>query len=93
MTSKKNDDTKTMLRAIINGQSSMRSDLTAKINKLEQKVDDGFKKVGKEIRENRERIDKFGYELAELSSDAPTNEEFDELVEKVEKIYKNTHFA
>ena len=57
-----------------------------KVTKLDKKVDTGFKEVKEEILENRKRIDKFGYELAELSDDAPTIEEFDDLEKRVTKL-------
>ena len=57
-----------------------------KVTKLDKKVDTGFKEVKEEILENRKRIDKFGYELAELSDDAPTIEEFDDLEKRATKL-------
>lgn len=75
-----------MLRTIINGQSALKDELLKKIGKLENKVDEGFKEVKKEIRNNRKRIDKLGLDLAALSDDAPTIEEFDELEKRVSKI-------
>ncbi len=64
------DDTKKMLRAVINGQSTMKTELLTKIegvdkkvgglsnkiDSLEKKMDGGFKKVN-------ERIDKLGRSL------------------------------
>jgi len=84
------DDTKKMLRAIINGQSSMKSELLSEIHKvdkkvdnLEKKVNDGFKNVGLEFKKVNERIDKLGKSLAYLEDDAPTVEEFDKLEKRV----------
>jgi len=57
-----------------------------KVTKLDQKVDEGFEEVKDEIKTNRDRIDKLGIELAELSDDAPTNEGFDELKGRVGKL-------
>ena len=84
------DDTKKMLRAIVNGQSAMKEELIKKIDhveenlatridKLENKVDTGFEKVNK-------RIDNLGKQLAYLEDDAPTREEFDELAGEVNQI-------
>ena len=39
------DGTQKILRTIMNGQSSMKSELLGKMTKLEKKVDDGFEKV------------------------------------------------
>ncbi len=84
------DNTQTMLKAIITGQSAMKEELLSEIKKvdkkldkridnLEAKVDGGFEKVN-------ERIDKLGAQLAYLEDDAPTREEFDELSEEVSQI-------
>jgi hypothetical protein len=72
------DDTKKMLRAIINGQSALRDDLIREIRKgdeslsrridsLENEIRNGFQKVNK-------RIDRLGKQLAYLDDDAPTGE-------------------
>jgi ubiquinone biosynthesis protein UbiJ len=87
------DDTKKMLRTIINGQSAMKSELLAKvdgvdrkvgglssrIDGLETKMDDGFKKLTR-------RVDMIGLQVAKLEDDTPTREEHDELEKKVEKL-------
>lgn len=80
------DNTDRMLRAIINGQSAMKSELLGEIHKVDKKVDDiktemnnGFKKVS-------DRIDKIGLQVAELDEDAPTSEEFDKLEKRVTKV-------
>ena len=39
-----------------------------------------------EVLENRKRLDKIGYNLAVLSDDAPTIEEFDNLEKSVSKL-------
>ncbi len=82
------DEIKKMLRAVINGQSSLRADLLGEIKKLdkrmdglETKVDDGFKKV-------HQRIDRIGKQLAYLDDDAPSGEEFQELKKRVDKLEK-----
>ncbi len=80
------DATKTMLRAIINGQSAMKQDLLGEIRKvdttvkkLEKNVDLGFEVV-------KTRMDKLGKSLAYLEDDAPTREEFDGLEKRVVKV-------
>jgi DNA repair exonuclease SbcCD ATPase subunit len=87
------DDTKNMLRTIINGQSSLKSELLGEIKKVDKKIDDvdgkiedlkketrqGFKEVNK-------RIDKLGKSLAFLEDDAPTWEDFDRLEGRVKKV-------
>ena len=64
-----------------------------KVTKLDDKVDKGFKEVKKEIHINRKRVDKLGFDLAELSDDAPTVEEFDNLEKRVEKVEKQVASA
>jgi tetrahydromethanopterin S-methyltransferase subunit G len=80
------DETKKMLRAIINGQSKLREEMLTRFNNidkrfkgLEQRMEEGFKNVNK-------RIDRLGKQLAYLDDDAPTGEEFKELNDRVTKI-------
>jgi len=84
------DDTKKMLRTIINGQSLMKSELLGKIDNLDKKIDGVKEDLSTEIKgvEKRltERIDKLGKSLAYLEDDAPTREEFDGLTSRVVKI-------
>lgn len=86
------DDTNKMLKTIINGQSAMKSELLTKIEKLEKKVDVGFKDVYSHInsldKKLTKRIDKIGLAVARLEDDTPTSEEFDNLVIKVDNIAK-----
>lgn len=66
-----------ILQAILDGQVQIRED----VKRVE-------KKVG-EVEKNLEsRIDKLGFQLANLEDDAPTIEEFDLLEKRVEKIEK-----
>jgi len=83
------DGTQKILRTIMNGQSSMKSELLGKMTKLEKKVDDGFEKVNERFNDAIKRIDKIGLQVAKLEDDAPTVEEFDNLVKKVEKVQQN----
>ena len=64
-----------ILQAILDGQNGIREDIRRVEDKLSQT-------------ENRltERIDKLGIQLAELSDDAPTIEEFDKLEKRVTKL-------
>jgi hypothetical protein len=91
------DDTKNMLRAIINGQSALKEELLNRIDKLEHKVDgkheslikkiDGVDLHLTEVETNlTKRIDKIGLQLARLEDDSPTREEFDDLGEKVDRL-------
>jgi len=84
------DDTKKMLRTIINGQSLMKSELLNKIDMVDKKLDEKFGSLDKKINGVEERltkrIDKLGKSLAYLEDDAPTREEHDELEKRVKKV-------
>ena len=84
------DETKKMLRAIINGQSSMKTELLDKINsvdkKLTGKIDGLDLKIDKVEKNLTKRIDKIGLRLANLEDDAPTRDEFDKLEVRVDKV-------
>ena len=86
------DDSKKMLKAIINGQSSMKSELLSKIDKLQKEVTTGFIDVNKNIDKVEKnlsfRVDKIGLQVASLEDDAPTIEEFDNLTKRVERVEK-----
>lgn len=95
------DDTKKMLRAIINGQSALKAELLKKIDDLDKKftakfddVDRRFAKVDKRFdtleRNLTKRIDKLGRQLAYLEDDTPTREEHDELAKRVRKLEQKT---
>jgi len=59
----------------------IKKDMKSMEERLNEKMDAGFEKVNS-------RIDKLGFQLAELEDDAPTREEFDELGEKVTKLQR-----
>ncbi len=84
------NDTQKMLQAIINGQSTFRQEVLAKIDKLDLKLSgriDGLESKIDQVEENlTNRIDKLGKQLAYLEDDTPTREEYDELEERVDKI-------
>jgi hypothetical protein len=69
--------TKDMLQVLIVGQNELKEELAV----LREETKDGF-------RETHERLDKQGRQLAYLDDDAPTREEHDGLVERVEKVQK-----
>ena len=87
------DNTQKMLRAIINGQSAMKSELLGEIRKVDKKVDslegkvDALdKKIDQVEQRLTARIDKLGLQIARLEDDAPTIEEHNELEKRVTKI-------
>ncbi|OIP87383.1 hypothetical protein CO009_02540 [Candidatus Shapirobacteria bacterium CG_4_8_14_3_um_filter_35_11] len=84
------DDIQKMFQMLVNGQSTMRGDLLARIDKLDKKLSDRMdgldKKMDKGFKGVNDRIDKLGKSLAYLEDDAPTSDEFDNLEVKVAKI-------
>lgn len=80
------DDTKKMLRTIINGQSVMKSELLVEIHKVDKKVDKLDEKIDGVEKRLTTRIDKLGKSLAYLEDDAPTRGEFDGLEVRVKKV-------
>lgn len=69
-------DTK-MFQVIIDGQVLIRKD----IKNVERKL-------SKQIKGNGERIDRLGFQLANLEDDSPTVEEFNNLGKRVGKLEK-----
>ncbi|MDD2823538.1 MAG: hypothetical protein PHQ59_05695 [Candidatus Daviesbacteria bacterium] len=86
------DDTQKMLQIIINGQSSLKQELSTKIDKLDAKFEGKIDKLGTELNAKIDkldkRLDKIGKQVAFLEDDAPTREEFDGLTKRVDKIEK-----
>ncbi len=68
-----------MLQAIFDGQRAIKEELKKDINKVGKDV----LRVEKKVDKNGKRLDRLGLELAELSDDAPTIEEFDKLEKRV----------
>jgi len=84
------DDTKKMLRAIINGQTTLKGELLSKIDKVDKKLSDKIdsldQKVDRVEKNLTKRIDNIGKQLAYLEDDTPTREEFDNLEKKITPI-------
>jgi len=84
------DEVKKMFRAIVNGQSSMKAELLAKIDVVDKKLSGKIDNLDKKIDgvENRltKRVDNIGLSLARLEDDAPTRDEHDKLEKRVTKI-------
>ena len=83
-------ETKSMLRAIINGQSAMKEELLAEIHKVDQKVEHKFDILSKELRKVEinltRRIDKIWLQVARLEDNTPTREDIDDLDNRVKKL-------
>lgn len=86
-----------MFQVLVNGQSALKGEILARIDKLEQKMDKKFEEVDKRfgkvdkrfdtLESNlTKRIDRIGKQVAFLEDDAPTREEHDKLVRRVTKI-------
>lgn len=88
------DDTKTMLRAIINGQSTFRQEVLSRMDKLDKKIDGVEERLNENIdgieKKLSRRIDNLGKYLAYLEDDTPTKEEFDGLGKRVAKLEQKT---
>jgi len=82
------DDTQKMLQVIINGQSSLKQELSSKIDKLDKKINGLGTELNGKIDKLDKRLDKIGKQVAFLEDDAPTREEFDGLTKRVDKIEK-----
>lgn len=84
------DDVKQMFRKIINGQSSMKSELLTRIENLDKKLSSRINGLEGDMKgmEKRltSRIDKLGLQIANLEDDTPTIEEFDKLEKRVTKV-------
>lgn len=85
------DDNKTMLRAIINGQSAMKAELLSEIRNVDKKVD----QVREDLHDVKvsltKRIDMIGRQVANLEDDTPTRDEFDDLEIRTTKLEHITH--
>jgi hypothetical protein len=86
------DEIKKMLRAVINGQSALRDELTGKFDSIRHGMEKGFAdaKVHADDIEKRltARIDRIGKQVAYLEDDAPTREEHEMLEKRVAKVEK-----
>jgi len=89
----KTSNVQTMLRAIINGQSSMKAELLGEFKKVNKKIEDLDQKIdGVELRLTK-RIDTLGEDIARLEDDAPTWKAHDKLEKRVTKIEKKLAFS
>lgn len=84
------DDTQTMLRAMINGQSAFRQEVLKRFKEIDNRfnsLETGLNKRINALEKNlTEKIDNIGRQLAYLEDDAPTREEFSKLEKRVCKL-------
>ena len=95
---------KKMQRAMINGMSAMKGELLSEIDKLRKETQEGFKEVNNKIDAHRKetkrgfkdinnRADLLGRQLDALDEDAPTGEDFNKLVKRVDRLEKYQNFT
>lgn len=87
------DETHNLLRAIINGQSALKSELLISIDRLKQRLSGRMDSLDAKIDavEARltKRIDQLGAQLAYLEDDAVSQEEFKQLQHRVVTLEQN----
>lgn len=85
-----------MLQMILSGQNSIKTEIV-KVRKELSDVEDRLNKKIDDVREDiiklTSRVDRLGLDLAKLSDDAPTIEEFDELKVRVDKLQRQFAFS
>lgn len=91
------DELKTMVRAVINGQSAMKAELISKIEdvekRLSRKIDEHRDETKQGFKDINNRADLLGKQLNTLDEDAPVGEDFTNLVKRVDKLEKFKTFA
>lgn len=90
-------DNNQLFKAVVESQGAMKSELLGEIGKLRKDMEKGFVEVGEEIKKHRKetkrgfkevnnRVDLLGRQLNTLDEDAPTGEDFNNLVKRVTKL-------
>ncbi len=96
MIKKKMMDNNELFRAVVSSQSSMKAELLIKIDKLEKNLTNQVEEHRKEtkvgFKDTNHRIDMLGKQLNNLDEDAPTSQDFGNLVERVTKL-ENQYFT
>ena len=82
----KTDETKTMLKAIINGLNAFKTEFLSFKKEVLQRFDQMDKKIDGVEERLTKRIDSMGKQLAYLEDDAPTRDEFSKLEKRVGKL-------
>lgn len=97
MTTPKNMTNDQLFRALVNSQSAMKAELLAEIKKVDQKLDKDVVGLRQEMQKGFNdltwRADMLGKQLNSLDDDAPTGEDFNKLVKRVDKLEKYQTFA
>ena len=86
------DEQTKLIRILINGQSSMKSELLSEIKRVEVNLIKRFENLEKRVDKLEinltKRLDMIGLSEARLEDDAPTIDEFDNLERRVSKLEK-----
>ena len=84
-------DTK-LIQILIDSVASLRKDIFDRFDKIDKKFENKFdlldKKIDKLDIKLTTRIDKIGKQVAYLEDDAPTRDEHEKLVKRVERVEK-----
>ena len=84
-------DTK-LIQILIDSVASLRKDILDRFDKIDKKFENKFdlldKKIDKLDIKLTTRIDKIGKQVAYLEDDAPTRDEHEKLVKRVERVEK-----
>lgn len=97
-------DNNQLFKAVVASQSAMKSELLGEISKVSNKLDKVEKKLSGDInslksetkkgfKEVNRRCDLLGRQLNALDDDAPTGEDFNNLVRRVDKFEHYQNFA
>ena len=97
-------DNNQLFKAVVESQSSMKSELLGEISKISNKLDKVEKKLSGDINSLRSetkkgfeginnRADLLGKQLNALDEDAPTSESFNNLVERFDKLEHYQNFV
>jgi predicted nuclease with TOPRIM domain len=82
-------DIEKMLRAIINGQTSLKQKLLAEIKSTRSDLSKRIGRVEAKVDKNGKRLDALGEQLAYLEDDTPTQAEHNQIEKRVTKIERH----
>lgn len=93
-------DNNQLFKAVVESQNALKNELLIEIKKLDTKIDNVDIKLDKHREETKKgfeevnrRCDLLGKQLNALDEDAPTGEDFGNLVTRVDKLEKYQNFA
>ena len=86
-------DNNQLFKAVVDSQNAFKNELLAEIKKLDSKIDKHREETKNGFKDLTWRADMIGKQLNTLDDNAPTGEEFKELVERVDKLEKYQTFV